>query len=318
MSRTPTLHVVLGASGGAGSAIVEALCGAGLPARGVNRSGRPGHVPAEVDWEVADLTDPAALARAVAGAAVVHMAAQPAYHRWPQEFPAMLDAVIAATAAQSARLVMVDNLYAYGPGASPMHESSPQRATDPKGRIRAELSDRLIAEHRAGRVEVVIGRASDYFGPHGENSGITALAIEPVSGTGALRWVGRLDVPHSCAYLPDVGRALVLLGTAPDVTGRIWHLPHAPAVTGAQFLGMVNDSLPSPRQAKRLGMGMLRVAAPFLRTSKEILSIAYQWTEPFVVDDRAFRARFPEFEVTPLSGAVADTVRRHLSHLAAA
>jgi len=318
MNETRTLHVVLGASGGAGSAILEALGEAGLPARGVNRSGRPGRVPAEVEWVVADLADPAALARAVAGAAVVHMAAQPAYHRWPQEFPAMLDAVVAATAAQSARLVMVDNLYAYGPGASPMREASPQRATDPKGRTRAAMSDLLLAEHRAGRVEVVIGRASDYFGPHGENSGITALAIAPVSGTGALRWVGRLDVPHSCAYLPDVGRAFVLLGTAPDVTGRIWHLPHAPAVTGAQFLGMVNDALPTPRPAKRLGMGMLRVAAPFHRISKETLSIAYQWTEAFVVDDREFRARFPDFEVTPLDAAVARTVARQRSRAAAA
>ena len=308
MSDHHSLHVVLGASGGAGSAILSALVSAGLPARGVNRSGRPGSADHDVDWRVADLADPAALAGAVAGATVVYMAAQPPYHRWPQEFPAMLEAVVAATAGQSARLVMVDNLYAYGPGSSPMRESSPQRATDPKGRVRAAMADHLLAAHQAGGLDVVIGRASDYFGPHGENSGITALAIEPVSGTGALRWVGRLDADHSCAYLPDVGRAFVELGTAEGVTGRTWHLPHPAAVTGEQFLAMVNEALPARRKVTVVGLGMLRLAAPFHRISRETLSIAYQWTDDFVVDDSDFRARFPGFTSTPLERAVRETV----------
>ena len=40
---------------------------------------------------------------------MVYMAAQPAYHRWAEEFTPMLETVIAATAAAGAKLVMVDN-----------------------------------------------------------------------------------------------------------------------------------------------------------------------------------------------------------------
>jgi nucleoside-diphosphate-sugar epimerase len=203
---------------------------------------------------------------------------------------------------------MVDNLYAYGPGASPMAEGSAQRARDRKGRTRGAMADSLLAAHHAGQLEVVIGRASDYFGPHAENSGITALAIEPVTGAGKLRWMGSLDAPHSCAYLPDIARAYVALGTAAQVGGRIWHLPHAPAVTGREFLELVNAALPEPRRISVIGTPMLALAAPVHRISRESLAIAYQWTAPFVVDDSAFRARFPEFEVTPLDRAVADTV----------
>jgi nucleoside-diphosphate-sugar epimerase len=317
MAHSTGTHVVLGASGAAGSAILAALQEADLPVRGVNRSGRPADLPGGVDWQVADLADPTALAQAIRGAAAVYMAAQPPYHRWPQEFPVMLDAVLAATAAQGARLVMVDNLYAYGPGASPMRESTPQRATDPKGRTRAAMADRLLDAHRAGIVDVVIGRASDYFGPGAENSGITALAIEPVTGSGSLRWVGSLDAPNSCAFVPDIARAFVLLGTAEGVTGRTWHLPHAPAVTGAQFLALVNQALPAPRRTACVGVGMLRLAAPFHRISRETLSIAYQWTQPFLVDDSDFRARFPDFPVTPLERAVRDTVDHELGAISA-
>jgi nucleoside-diphosphate-sugar epimerase len=189
-----------------------------------------------------------------------------------------------------------------------MSEETPQRATDRKGRVRASMADDLLAAHRQGRCEVVLGRASDYFGPGADNSGITALAIEPVAGKGALRWMGSLDQPHSCAYLPDIARAYVLLGTAPGVTGRAWHLPHAPAVTGREFLALVNAALPEPRSMGVVSTTMLRLAAPVHRISRESLSIAYQWTAPFVIDDRDFRARFPAFAVTPLPEAVQATV----------
>ncbi len=240
------------------------------------------------------------------------MAAQPAYHRWPQEFPAMMDQVLdAAGAAGARRLVMVDNLYAYGPGSSPMTEQSPQNATDAKGRTRAAMADVLLAAHREGRIEVVIGRASDYFGPDADNSGITALAIEPAAGRGKLRWMGSLDAAHSCAYMPDVARAFVALGSAPDTAGRVWHLPHAPAVTGAQFHALVNDALPEPRATALVSSRMLRLAAPFHRISRESLPLAYQWTAPFLVDDSAFRARFPDFASTPMAQAVTTTVTHY-------
>lgn len=312
MTTKTSTHVVLGASGAAGSAILSALVSSGLDARGVNRSGPGPAAPAGVDWRTADATSPGALRQALEGADVVYMAAQPAYHRWPEEFPAMMEQVVgAAESAGARRLVMVDNLYAYGPGSSPMTEDTPQRATDRKGITRAAMADTLLSPHVAGRLEVVIGRASDYFGPHADNSGITALAIEPAAGRGKLRWMGSMDAPHSCAYMPDVARAFVALGTAPDSAGRIWHLPHAPAVTGAAFHALVNSALPEPRATALVSTRMLRLAAPFHRISRESLPLAYQWTEPFVVDDSAFRARFPDFVSTALAQAVPATVTHY-------
>jgi nucleoside-diphosphate-sugar epimerase len=309
MTTHTRTHVVLGASGAAGSAILTALVDGGFDARGVNRSGPGPAAPDGVDWRTADATSVDGLRVALEGADVAYMAAQPPYHRWPQEFPDMVARVLAAAVAVGARrLVMVDNLYAYGPGASPMTEASPQAATDAKGRTRAAMADALLAAHHEGRIEVVIGRASDYFGPGAVNSAITALAIQPAAGRGKLRWMGSMEMPHSCAYMPDVARALVALGSAPDTSGRIWHLPHAPAVTGAQFLALVNGCLPEPRATAVVSTRMLRLAAPFHRISRESLPLAHQWTEPFLVDDAAFRTRFQQFASTPMPEAVAATV----------
>ena len=90
---------------------------------------------------------------------------------------------------------------------APMTETTPQSATDRKGVQRIRLAADLLARHERGDLEVAIGRSSDYFGPHGENTGpgerVFGAAIEG-KAAGAL---GRTDVPHSLSYLPDLARA---------------------------------------------------------------------------------------------------------------
>ncbi len=306
------IHVVLGASGGAGNAIVRELHRAGIPVRAVNRSGRT-DVPDGVERIAADLTVGAQARRSVEGAEVVYMAAQPAYHRWPQEFPPLLAEVVAATAEVGAKLVMVDNLYTYGPGSGTISEQTPERATDRKGRVRKEMAEMLRDAHRSGRLRVAIGRASDYYGPRADNSGLTALAIAPAARGRTARWIAALDVPHSIAYLPDVARAYVRLGTSEAADGHTWILPHGEPVTGRRFLAAVAAAAGGGVDVRVLSKGALRVAAPFHRPSREILGVLYQWSAPFVVDDRRFRATFGDIEVTPLGDAVATAVAAYRS-----
>jgi nucleoside-diphosphate-sugar epimerase len=307
------LHVVLGASGGAGNAIARALDDQSLPVRAVNRSGAA-DLPQGIEIVAADITTVDGAERAVEGAGVVYMAAQPPYHRWPDEFPGMLDGVIDAAAAVGAKLVMVDNLYAYGPGVRSMTEKTPEQATDAKGMVRRQLTRTLLDAHQAGRLRVAIGRASDYFGPRSDNSAITALTIGPAAAGKTMRWTGRLDVPHAVAYLPDIARAYTILGTSDDADGEIWILPHGAAVTGREFLDAVGLAATGPRKTGVVSTTMLRVASPFHKISKETLGIVYQWTSPFVVDDAKFQESFGPFATTPLDEAIRDTVEWYVSN----
>jgi len=307
MNLDNELHVVLGASGGAGNAIARELRAAGHEVRAVNRSGRA-ELETGIELVAADIGRPSDLAVALEGAAVVYMAAQPPYHRWREEFPAMLDRVIDAVAAAGAKLVMVDNLYGYGPGTGTMTEDTVEQATDSKGRVRRQMTEALLAAHRSGRLRVAIGRASDYFGPRADNSGITALAIEPAASGKKLRWMGSLDALHSAAYLPDIARGYVILGTSDKADGEIWVLPHASPVTGRTFLNMVNAASAQPLRTGVVSTAMLRLAAPFHKISKESLAIAHQWTDPFVADADKFHRVFGPFEVTPLDEAIRATV----------
>ncbi|CAN5148861.1 hypothetical protein BH23ACT9_BH23ACT9_17250 [soil metagenome] len=86
----------------------------------------------------------------------------------------------------------------------------------------------------------------------------------------------------------------------------MWHLPHAPALTGAQFLDLVNAALPSAHRTGRITPLMVRMAAPFNAMSRETAGVLHQWDRPFVIDDSAFREVFG-FNDTPFEQTIATT-----------
>ncbi len=47
---------------------------------------------------------------------------------------------------------------------------------------------------------------------------------------------GSAALPHSFAYIEDVGRAAALLGTQDSAPGRVWIAPHAPAWTQGEMV----------------------------------------------------------------------------------
>jgi nucleoside-diphosphate-sugar epimerase len=306
MERMDGLQVVLGASGGTGRAIVDELVRQRRPVRAVAR-GRA-DLPASVDQVAADLYDPETAARAVNGASVVYHAAQPPYADWIGNFERLNDAVARAAGAAGARLVFADNLYRYGPGGSPMTEATPPRATDRKGAQRARLAADLLARHERGEVEVAVGRSSDYFGPHGRNTGLGERVFGALVAGKAASGVGSLDVEHSFSYLPDLARAMVMLGDRDEAAGRAWHLPVTDPMTVRAFLERAFMVAGLPARIRVDGPMALRLAGLFVPMVREVRVVLYQWMEPFVSDWSAFEAAFGPFERTPLDEALATTI----------
>ena len=285
------LHVVFG-SGPAGRAVATELARQGLTTRVVNRSGR--RVLDGVETLGGDVTDPHFARTATDGASTVYFCLNAVhYHRWAQEFPPLQQAVVDAASAAGARLVVLENLYMYGPtGGAPMTESTPCHPTSTKSAVRAQMSDELIDAHRSGRVEVVIGRAADFVGP-----GVTASAMgEFVFGSALAgkkaRTMGRPDTLHSFSYVPDIGRNLVLLGSRADAYGRVWHLPNPPTRTIREVITDVYSALDQPPRLTVLSKPMLRAVGLFNRDVRELLSTYYQFDAPFISDHSAFTSAF--------------------------
>ena len=300
------LHVVLGASGGTGSALARELVSRGHRVRAVSRGGG---APEGAEGMKADVSTSGGAEAASAGAAVVYHAAQPAYTKWAEEFPPMTENVIRGAAGAGAKLVFADNLYMYGPGApQPMTEKTPQKAAGKKGKTRVLMAERLLDAHRSGRVRVALGRSSDYYGPDGRGTVAGDTVFGAALAGKTVRWPGSLDAPHTFNYLPDMARALVTLGERAEADGEVWHLPAAEPITGRGFVGLISEELGRPVKASVTSRTTLRAIGLFSPFIRELAETVYQFEKPFVSNTSKFERTFGPFEPTPHPEAVARTV----------
>lgn len=130
MNTSQEQHVVFG-TGPLGAAVMRGLLRRGKAVRMVTRTGKPsiatGLAPS-VEFRSADANNAAGAAAAVAGATHVYQCAQPPYHRWPEQFPALQASILKATADAGATFVVAENLYMYGDThGQPLTEDTPYR-----------------------------------------------------------------------------------------------------------------------------------------------------------------------------------------------
>lgn len=300
---TPATHVVLGA-GPVGRAVAAALVARGIEPAVVTRSGA---AVAGATSRVADITDPVQAAAAVAGAEVVFQCAQPEYHRWPQEFPALQAGIVDAAASAGALLVVAENLYGYGPHDGPLTEDLPLVATTRKGAVRAQMWRDLEAAHAAGRLRVVAGRASDFFGPVVEGSAVGDRFFGPLAKGKAAEVAGDPDRRHTYTYVGDFGEALVRLSETPSTWGRAWHVPNAPTVTTRALAEQAAALAGTTARLRTFARWQLRLVGLFVPAVRETVEMLYEFEEDFVVDHSAYAALCGD-HATPLAESLAATV----------
>ena len=301
------LHVVFG-TGQVGSALGAHLAGLGVAVRAVSRH-RPAALAGGVNWRAADAADPEAAADAAKGASVVYQCLNAPYAQWPKLFPPLQRGVLAAAERTGALLVVLENLYGYGPtGGRPMTEDLPLAATTVKGRTRAAMTAELLAAAEAGRVRIAIGRASDFFGP-GVTDGSTLgqrVFGNALAGRRA-DFIGNPELPHTYSYVPDIAAGLATLGTDDRATGQVWHLPGPQTVTTRALLDLVAREVGHPvaiRSVPKLAVRALGLVNPMLRGLAET---AYQFDQPFVLDTGKYQSAFG-VAGTPLADAIAATL----------
>lgn len=313
MQASQGLSVVLGATGAIGSTVMDELSKQGRAVRAVSRKSTSTN--GAVEHVAADITEPGSLARALDGAAVVYLCAQPPYADWPTRFVPMVRGVVDAMAETNAVLVYADNLYAYGPPAGPLTESTPIRPISSKGRVRAEAAQLIIEAHAAQRIRAVLGRASDYFGPRGVATVNGPRTFGAVVAGKPASWLGSLDVPHSMSYIEDIARALVVLSDRPDAWGRAWHIP-SHTQTAREFLRRVHEVAGRPPRIRTTGRRMLAIGGLFLPAAREVREMMYQFERPFVSDAADFERHLGPFTPVPLDAAIDSTLAWWRSHSA--
>lgn len=249
----------------------------------------------------ADLMDAEATEAAVAGSEIIYLTVGLPMDSglWEQKFPTMMANTIAACQKHDARLVFFDNTYMYPRTATPQTEDTAFEPVGRKATVRARIATTLLAEMDAGRIEAVICRAPEFYGP-GKTQSLTNSAIFNRITAGKRPLVPlNAHTQRSLIWTPDASQAMALIGNTPDAYGQTWHLPidqHrldyrqmidiASEVTGRRI-----GYTAVPRWAFRVG-GLLD---PAVKEAGELLP---RYRQDNIFDSSKFAERFPDFAIT--------------------
>lgn len=306
------IALVLGATGGIGSAVARRLRESGWHVRALHRA--PDRVAARHDfeWHAGDAMVTRDVAAAAKGAAlIVHAVNPPGYRDWDRLVLPMLDNTIAAARANDARILFPGTVYNYGRDAFPdIAEDAPQHPDTRKGAIRVEMERRLraFAETEAGRVLIV--RAGDFFGPGAANNWFAQL-VPAGKRPAAITYPGRRGVGHQWAYLPDVAETMVqLLETDGLDAFASFHMEGVWDAEGTTMTDAICRALGDPAVAvRKTPWWVMRLISPFVPTLREVFEMKYLWDRPVrLVNDR-LRAMLGHEPRTPLDDAVRTTLR---------
>lgn len=306
ITMDPTSHLVIGA-GPVGSTTAVLLADLGHQVTVLSRSGR-GPVHDRIELVTGDATDVDTLLHHVDASGAIVNAANPPYHRWPQDWPPLHRSMSTAAERSGALLVVMDNLYALGAGARmPMQEDSPLRPTGHKGAVRAEMATTLMEAHAAGRLRAAIVRASDFYGPAVLDSAFAERVIPRVIAGRKVSLLGSLDVPHSVSYMPDVAATIAAVVSRPSAAGQTWLVPNSPAVTQRQIVEAFARAAGRTAKVSAVPHIAITVGGVVVPLFREVKETWYQFAEPWTTDSARTEAALG-VAPTPLDEGAAATV----------
>lgn len=299
------LHTILGSGGSIGTGLAAELNRLGCRVRLVARN--PESINSDDELRTADLTNTTGIDALIEGSAVVYITVGFAYKTsvWQKVWPAFMQAVIDGCLKHQAKLVFVDNMYAYATATLVnMTEDSRIDPQSKKGKVRALLHQMIFEaiEHR--NLKAIIARAADFYGPGIGNSALSDMVAKNLKKGKKAMWLGSTDKIHQFTWTPDAAKGTALLGTSDDTWNQVWHLPTANVKwTMKDWATAIAAPLGVKPAIAPLSDFALIILGIFIPVLREIREMDYQNLNDYVFDSGKFNRRF-EFTPTPPETAI--------------
>ena len=305
------MHTILGINGNVGKLLAAELVQKGIKVRGVSRR------PFLGNWEhiAADVMNLEALTAAVAGSEVVYLAIGLEYtiKIWRRDWLILMQNTIEACRRTNAKLIFIDNVYMYGKVEGAMTETTPMQPSSEKGKVRAEVAALLLKAFESKILRGCIARAADFYGPDCDKSGLNTTVFGRFAAKKSAQWLGKADKKHSFTYVPDMAKAVAILGTNERADQSfIWHLPTAaPALTGLEIMEQAGKIFNVPPKFSAIGDFMLAILGIFIPIMRELKEMSYQTNFDYIFNSDKFESVF-SFKPTNYADGIQQTADFYL------
>ncbi|MBP1861031.1 NAD(P)H-binding protein [Rhizobium herbae] len=307
--ETRQTALILGATGGIGSAVARTLKARGWAIRALHRdAAKVAPKSPDFEWVQGDAMNAGDVLAAARDASLIVHAVNPAgYRNWGTLVLPMIDNTIAAAKAVGATVLLPGTIYNFGPDAFPLlHEKSPQNPVTAKGKIRAELERRLERASQDG-VRVIVVRAGDFFGPGAANSWFSQGLVTPGKPVATVTYPGRKGTGHQWAYLPDVAETMARLVDRRKTLApfAVYHMQGFWDEDGTRMVAAIRRASGNPdMKVKAFPWWMMPFVSPFVPLLKELREMRYVWQEPLRMPNDRLIAAIGAEPWTPIDAAV--------------
>ncbi|GAA2979257.1 nucleoside-diphosphate-sugar epimerase [Microbacterium terrae] len=252
------------------------------------------------DLIAASLLSPEETDAAVVGSDIVYLTVglPPDAKLWAEQLPVMMRNTMDACERHGAKLVFFDNTYMYPMTGGPLTEETAFDPHGPKAKTRALIATMLLETMAAGRVEAVICRAPEFYGPGRTQSFTNSLFFDPIQQGRIPRVPLRDDTLRTLIWTPDASRAMALIGNTTSAYGQTWHLPCDTPISYEQLARLASEEWNRKIRYTVMPKIAFQTAGIFDAGAREIRELLPRYAHDNVFVTEKFTRAFPDFPVT--------------------
>ena len=300
--------LVLGASGGMGYSIVHELAERGIQvlafARDRKKLERLFVSKKNIQIVTGNALNIDQLQRAATDCDAIFHSINIPYQEWEKHLLRIMKNVLEVVKASSAKLVLTDNIYAYGRSQNgKVTEDKPKQPHTKKGKLRLKQIELI----KNSGVPYVIAHFPDFYGPNAENTMLGTTLPYILQNKHSI-YVGSQKVAREHIFTPDGAKAIVTLALTEKAYGQEWHIPAYETITGEKLVDLLREMTGYSKKVFTIRKGMIQLLGLFNPFMREVVEMFYLYEEPVVLDGSKYEKEIGPLPKTPYKEGLKQTL----------